>query len=64
MNFRPDDPGSIGSAPVPGLGPGEEIRIEGCGSSVLLDGELFEAGAGRPIVLRPTQPVPFLKLAV
>ena len=28
MNFRPDDPGSSGSAPVPGLGPGEEIRIE------------------------------------
>jgi hypothetical protein len=43
---------------------GEEIMIEGKGSSVLLDGELFEAGAGRPIVLRPTQPVPFLKLAV
>ncbi|WP_129793392.1 diacylglycerol kinase family protein [Sphingosinicella sp. CPCC 101087] len=42
---------------------GEEIRIEGSGSSVLLDGELFEAGHGRPIVLRPTAPVPFLRLA-
>jgi hypothetical protein len=42
---------------------GEEIRIEGSGSSVLLDGELFEAGLGRPIVLRPTAPVPFLRLA-
>jgi hypothetical protein len=42
---------------------GEEITIEGSGSSVLLDGELFEAGAGRPIVLRPTPPVPFLRLA-
>ena len=42
---------------------GGEIRIEGSGSSVLLDGELFEAGVGRPIVLRPTAPVPFLRLA-
>ena len=32
---------------------GEEIRIEGSGSSVLLDGEYFEATLGRPIVLRP-----------
>ena len=41
----------------------EEIRIEGDSSSLLMDGELFEAGAGRPIVLRPTAPVPFVKLA-
>ena len=43
---------------------GDEIRIEGSRSSVLLDGELFEADVGRPIVLRPTPPVPFLRLAV
>ena len=42
---------------------GDEIRIEGSHSSVLMDGELFEPGHGRPIVLRPTAPVPFLKLA-
>ncbi len=42
---------------------GDEIRIEGSGSSVLLDGELFEAVHGSAIVLRPTPPVPFLKLA-
>jgi hypothetical protein len=42
---------------------GEEIRIEGDHSSVLMDGELFETGIGRPIVLRPTRPMPFLKLA-
>ena len=42
---------------------GAEIRIEGNRSSVLLDGELFEADVDRPIVLRPTQPVPFLRLA-
>jgi hypothetical protein len=42
---------------------GDEIRIEGTRSSVLLDGELFEADVDRPIVLRPTPPVPFLRLA-
>jgi Diacylglycerol kinase catalytic domain len=42
---------------------GDEIRIEGHRSSVILDGELFEADTGRPIVLRPTPPVPFLRLA-
>ncbi|HET9427465.1 MAG TPA: acylglycerol kinase family protein [Allosphingosinicella sp.] len=42
---------------------GDEIRIEGDHSNVILDGELFEANCGRPIVLRPTGPVPFLRLA-
>ena len=42
---------------------GDEIRIEGDNSSVILDGELFEADRGRPIVLTPTAPVPFLRLA-
>ncbi|MFN3945021.1 MAG: diacylglycerol/lipid kinase family protein [Allosphingosinicella sp.] len=42
---------------------GDEIRIEGDHSNVILDGELFEALADRPIVLKPTAPVPFLKLA-
>ena len=42
---------------------GDTIRIEGNHSSVILDGELFEASEGRPIVLRSTQPVPFLRLA-
>ena len=42
---------------------GDEIRIEGERSSVILDGELFEARAGFPIVLTPTAPVPFLSLA-
>jgi hypothetical protein len=42
---------------------GDEIRIEGDRSSVILDGELFEARKGRPIVLTPTGPVPFLRLA-
>jgi diacylglycerol kinase family enzyme len=42
---------------------GDEIRIEGDRSSVILDGELFQAMAGRPIVLTQTAPVPFLRLA-
>jgi hypothetical protein len=42
---------------------GDEIQIEGDHSSVILDGELFEARQGHPIVLRPTAPVPFLRLA-
>jgi hypothetical protein len=41
----------------------EEIRIEGDRTNVLLDGELFQTGRDRPIVLTSTAPVPFLKLA-
>jgi hypothetical protein len=41
----------------------DEIRIEGEESNVILDGELFEARTDRPIVLTPTAPVPFLRLA-
>ena len=42
---------------------GDEIRIAGQSSNVILDGEMFEANDDRPIVLRPTAPVPFLRLA-
>jgi Diacylglycerol kinase catalytic domain len=42
---------------------GDVIRIDGGRSNVILDGEVFEADADRPIVLRSTPPVPFLKLA-
>jgi hypothetical protein len=42
---------------------GDMIRIEGDHSSVILDGELFQADIGRPIVLTSTAPVPFLRLA-
>jgi len=56
--------GRLGRNPIRGLHieRGDEIRIEGS-SSVILDGELFESRAGRPIVLTPTAPVPFLSLA-
>lgn len=42
---------------------GDEVRIEGDRSSVILDGEIFEADAGKPIILKTTPPVPFLRLA-
>jgi hypothetical protein len=42
---------------------GDEIVIQGERQSVILDGELFHAEYGRPIVLTPTAPVPFLQLA-
>jgi hypothetical protein len=46
------------------LARGDEIRIEGDHSNVLLDGELFQADCGRPIVLKPSAPVPFVTLTV
>ena len=42
---------------------GDEIRIEGERSNVILDGEIFQATHGMPIILTSTQPVPFLRLA-
>ncbi len=58
--------GKLGSGIMHGvhIRRGDEIRIEGDRSSVILDGEIFQAGAGRSIVLRPTDPLPFLRLAV
>lgn len=55
----------VGKADMHGihLEQGDIIRIEGDRSSVILDGELFEASEGKPIVLRSTKPVPFLRLA-
>jgi len=57
--------GRLGLARLPGvhIEQGDEIEIEGERSNVILDGELFQARAGKPIVLRTTAPVPFLKLA-
>lgn len=57
--------GRIGKQEMQGihLEQGDTIRIESHHSSVILDGELFEASEGKPIVLRSTEPVPFLRLA-
>ncbi len=42
---------------------GDVIRIDSEKTSVILDGEEFHAVAGRPIVLRSTPPMNFLRLA-
>lgn len=57
--------GRFGSQRMQGihLEHGDMIRIEGENSSVILDGEIFQSHDGRPIVLKSTQPVPFLRLA-
>ncbi len=57
--------GKLGATPIRGVhvGHGDMIRIESDRSSVILDGETFNATRGHPIVLRSTAPVPFLKLA-
>jgi diacylglycerol kinase family enzyme len=57
--------GRLGRSRVAGvhIERGDEIRIEGDRSTVILDGELFQASAGGAIVLKPTAPMPFLRLA-
>src|SRR3546814_13204751 len=57
--------GTLGQKPLDGVHfqQGDEIRIEGKRSNVILDGEIFEAKNGRSILLPSTQPVPFLRLA-
>jgi hypothetical protein len=41
----------------------DEISIEGEGSSLILDGEMFHTRIGQPIVLKPAQPLSFVRLA-
>ena len=41
----------------------DEISIEGESSNVILDGETFRAEIGRPILLKPAQPLSFVRLA-
>ncbi len=57
--------GKLTKNSVPGvhLENGAMIRIESDQTSVILDGEEFHAITGRPIVLRATAPINFLRLA-
>ena len=41
----------------------DEISIEGEASQVILDGETFRAGVGKPILLKPAQPLSFVRIA-
>ncbi len=57
--------GRLGGLADPGvhMQRSEEIHIEGDESKVILDGELFQTRGGRPIVLKSTAPMSFLRLA-
>jgi hypothetical protein len=41
----------------------DEISIEGENTNLILDGEMFSAQIGHPIVLKPAQPLSFVRLA-
>jgi hypothetical protein len=57
--------GRLGHVPMSGVHVSQDdlIRIEGDRTSLILDGEEFFTELGRPILLRSTGPVPFLRLA-
>jgi hypothetical protein len=57
--------GRLGSRAVRGVHyeEADEISIEGDSSSVILDGETFRSEIGQPIVLKPAQPLSFVRLA-
>jgi hypothetical protein len=57
--------GKLGSEKLRGVHveSANEISIEGDNSSVILDGETFRAEIGQPILLRPAQPLSFVRLA-
>jgi hypothetical protein len=57
--------GRLGQSKLSGVNIEEtdEIRIEGDRPKVILDGETFQAGVGRPIHLSPAAPLSFVRLA-
>jgi hypothetical protein len=57
--------GRLGTSKMAGLHVenADEISIEGDDSSVILDGETFRAGIGKPILLRSALPLSFVRLA-
>ena len=57
--------GRLGRKPLAGVHVEEadEISIEGARSSVILDGEMFQADIGRPIRLTPARALSFVRLA-
>lgn len=56
--------GKIADQHVPGihLETTDELRIDGNPAQLILDGEAFEAVPGRPIILRATMALPFLRI--
>jgi diacylglycerol kinase family enzyme len=57
--------GKLGRKPLEGvhLEGADEISIEGDKSNVILDGEMFTSETGKPIRLKPAQPLSFVRLA-
>jgi diacylglycerol kinase family enzyme len=57
--------GRLGTSKMAGLHveDADEISIEGDNSNVILDGETFSAGIGKPILLRSALPLSFVRLA-
>jgi hypothetical protein len=57
--------GKLGRSQVRGVHfeEADGITIESDSSNIILDGETFHAERGRPIHLRPAQPLSFVKLA-
>jgi diacylglycerol kinase family enzyme len=57
--------GKLGRSPLRGVHFAEtdEISIEGDNTNLILDGEMFRAQIGRPVVLSPAQPLSFVRLA-
>jgi Diacylglycerol kinase catalytic domain len=57
--------GKLGRAKLRGVHfeEADEISIEGENTDLILDGEMFRAQIGRPIVLSPVQPLSFVRLA-
>ena len=57
--------GKLGASTLQGVHfeESDEISIEGENTNLILDGEMFSARIGHPIVLKPAQPLSFVRLA-
>lgn len=57
--------GRLGCDPIPGvtLRGDDEVRIEGSGGALILDGESYAMPQNGPLILRSTAPMPFVSLA-
>jgi hypothetical protein len=57
--------GKLGASTMQGVHfeESDEISIEGENTNLILDGEMFSAQIGHPIVLKPAQPLSFVRLA-
>jgi hypothetical protein len=57
--------GKLGASSLQGVHfeESDEISIEGENTNLILDGEMFSAQIGQPIVLKPAQPLSFVRLA-